>query len=106
MYTGFGSSVVAVGRSGVFTPNLGTNGCPESFSRSGRFRVFGVKCRESYRAKKARLYDTTGAERFAGARTAGYADARVLESPYSGFELYGAFCANARYYEFRNNWPV
>ena len=65
VYTGFGSSVVAVGRSGVFTPNLGTNGCPESFSRSGRFRVFGVKCREPYRAGEARLHDTTGAERFA-----------------------------------------
>ena len=26
LYSAFGSSVVAVGRSGVFTPNIGTNG--------------------------------------------------------------------------------
>ena len=58
--------------------------------------MFGLKCRESYRAKKVRLYDTTGVERFADARTAGYADARVLESTYSGFELYGAFSVDAR----------
>ena len=96
MYNGFGSSVVAVGRSGVFERNIGANGRPKSISRSGRFRVFDLKCRESYRAKKVRLYDTTGVERFADARTAGYADARMLESTYSGFELYGAFSGHAR----------
>ena len=32
LYSAFGSSVVAVCRSGVFAPNIGTNGCPKSFS--------------------------------------------------------------------------
>ena len=32
LYSAFDSSVVAVGRSGGFAPNIGANGCPKSFS--------------------------------------------------------------------------
>ena len=61
--------------------------------------MFGVKCRESYRAGKARLYDTTGAERFADARTPGYANARVFQATYSGFELVPLAQTHVEHYE-------